>query len=555
MATTLEEQTRSQTPVRVRFPATDTTLAALARAVAAVPDKIYLDFEGDLHSYGDFDLTTTAMAAAFRALGVKSGDVVSSILDNNVDCMRTWFAANKLGAIWAPFNTALRREFLRSQLADAGSRIIVCESRCFEQLAEVAQDLAQLEWILVRGEAPVDSLGMVQVESLDQHRGGTQSIEIATPAPGDIACILYTSGTTGPSKGCMISHNYVCHQSRQVYQTTPFSPDETVWTPMPLFHIGAITASVGPALLLQARASIAARFSVSSFWAEIERSGARVATILASMIPLLAKAPDDAAMTRCFGQLHSVWGLPFTQETRRIWRERFGVKWINSYGYGMTEGGKIFTAIPGEPLPPEDSQGRLADEFEAMIVNDVDDELPRGQVGEIVYRPKRPNIMFSGYWNRPQASVEAWRNLWMHTGDLGKMDENGFLYFVGRKKDSIRRRGENISTFECELVLSSHPAVKEAVVYGVPSSVGEDDVKVTLTLKDEAVLTEEALAQWCIDNFPSFAVPRYYEFVEEIPRTTTGKLMKYLLQEAGHSERTWDIESSTLQFPGRRRGR
>jgi len=535
------------------LPARDTILAALARAVANAPDKLYLDFEGDFHSFADFDQASSRLAGALRRLGVQPGDVVSSILDNNVDCMRTWFAANKAGAIWAPFNTALRREFLRSQAVDAGCRLIVCEAHYLEQLAEIAADLPQLELVLMRGDGPVPAFGAVRVERLADHLGGPTLDAPAEPRPVDITCILYTSGTTGPSKGCMISHNYICSQARQVYETTPFGVDEVVWSPMPLFHIGAITATVIPCLLYQERASVAARFSVSGFWAEIERSGARVATILASMIPLLAKAPDDEAMKRCHGQIHSIWGLPFTDETHRIWRERFGVKWINCYGYGQTEGGKICTILPSEPLPPPGSQGRLADEFEAIIVDDDDVEVPRNTIGEVVFRPKFPNVMFSGYWKRPEATAEAWRNLWMHSGDLGRFDEQGYFYFVGRKKDSIRRRGENISSFECELVLSSHPAVKEAVVYAVPSPVGEDDVKVTLIRKDDATLSEEELARWCIENFPAFAVPRYYEFVTEIPRTTTGKPMKYVLQEAGHSEQTWDIEVSTLQIPKARR--
>jgi crotonobetaine/carnitine-CoA ligase len=286
---------------------------------------------------------------------------------------------------------------------------------------------------------------------------------------------------------------------------------------------------------------------VSGFWPEIERSGARVAMVLASMIPLIAAAPDTPAMQRCFGQLHSVWGLPFPPEIRAVWRERFGVKWINCYGYGMTEGGKIFTVLPGDTLPPEGSQGRLSDEFEAMIADDADRELPPGAIGEILFRPKLPNIMFSGYWKRPEATAETWRNLWMHTGDLGRIDENGFFSFVGRKKDSIRRRGENISTHECEIVLARHPAIKEVAVHAVPSPLGEDDVKLTAVLKEDASVSERELCAWCIDNFPAFAVPRYYEFRDEIPKTSTGKPMKYALTAEGRTARTWDREESELR--------
>jgi crotonobetaine/carnitine-CoA ligase len=349
----------------------------------------------------------------------------------------------------------------------------------------------------------------------------------------------------------MISHNYILHQAKQVIQTTPVYEGDVTWTPMPLFHIGALTGAILPALLLKEGAAIAPRFSVSGFWDEIERSGARVAYVLASMIPLIANAPESEAEKRCFGQIHSVWGLPFSPELKRKWQDRFGVKWINCYGFGQTEGGKICTAIPGEPLPPETSNGRVADEFDCIIADDEGNEVPRGTIGEVLYRPKKPDIMFSGYWKKPEATAEAWRNLWMHSGDFGKMDEDGWFTFVGRKKDSIRRRGENISTFECEMVLSKHPGLKEAVVHAVPSPLGEDDVKVTAIRQDGASLTERELCDWCIEHFPYFAVPRYYEFRTDLPRTTTGKPLKYVLKDEGCTPATWDMEAAGVKVPRR----
>jgi crotonobetaine/carnitine-CoA ligase len=534
-------------------PERDTVLAALARAVSAAPGKCFLDFEGEKHSFAQFDAMVRSLAAALRTFGIGSqqSDAVSAMIDNNADALHVWFAANMAGAMWAPVNTALRRDFLASQLADTGSRLIVVEEHLFDRIAEVVADLPRLEVVLVRGTAPVASIGKVRVESLDAHRATAPLIDFVSPDPADIACILYTSGTTGPSKGCMISHNYILHQARQVIQTTPVHEGDVTWTPMPLFHIGALTGAILPALLLRETAAVAPRFSVSGFWGEIERSGARVAYVLASMIPLIASAPDSEEMQRCFGQIHSVWGLPFSPELKRVWQERFGVKWINCYGFGQTEGGKICTVIPGEPLPPETSQGRVADEFECIIADDLGNELPRGTVGEVLYRPKKPDIMFSGYWKKPEATAEVWRNLWMHSGDLGRLDEAGWFTFVGRKKDSIRRRGENISTFECEMVLSKHAALKEAVVHAVPSPLGEDDVKVTAILRDDATLTERELCDWCIAHFPWFAVPRYYEFRTDLPRTTTGKPLKYVLREEGCTPDTWDMETAGVKVPRR----
>jgi crotonobetaine/carnitine-CoA ligase len=538
---------------RCTGPQRDTVIDALARAVAAAPDRTFLDFEGEKHTFAQFDAMARRLAAAFRShgIGTQAEDAVSAMIGNNADSLHVWLAANMAGALWAPVNTALRRDFLASQLADTGSRLIVVEEELFERIAEVAADLPRLEVVLVRGRAPVAALGKVKVESLDACRSIAPLQETAQPLPADIACILYTSGTTGPSKGCMISHNYILHQAKQVIQTTPVYDGDVAWTPMPLFHIGALTGAVLPALLLQEGAAIAPRFSVSGFWDEIERSGARVAYVLASMIPLIANAPECEAEKRCFGQIHSVWGLPFSPELKRKWQDRFGVKWINCYGFGQTEGGKICTAIPGEPLPPETSNGRVADEFDCIIADDEDNEVPRGTIGEVLYRPKKPDIMFSGYWKKPEATAEAWRNLWMHSGDFGKMDEEGWFTFVGRKKDSIRRRGENISTFECEMVLSKHPDLKEAVVHAVPSPLGEDDVKVTAILQDGTSLTERQLCDWCIEHFPYFAVPRYYEFRTDLPRTTTGKPLKYVLRDEGCTPATWDMETAGVKVPRR----
>jgi crotonobetaine/carnitine-CoA ligase len=527
-------------------PSGDTVLAALSRAAQSVPGKVFLDFEGAHFTYGEIERSSSRMASAFRALGVASGEIVSSIMDNTADCVRVWFALNKAGAIWSPVNTALRRDFLQMQLADSGCKVAICEAHYLEQLLEVAGRLPKLECILVRGEMPVATGASVRIEPLDAHRGTEELEPPAKPAPGDIACVLYTSGTTGPSKGCLISHNYLCNQARQSHESTPVAPNGIIWCCLPLFHIGVITMTLVAALLLKERASIAARFSVSGFWPEIERSAATVAVLLSTMPPLLASAPDNEAMKRCHGQLQSIWCVPFPRRIREIWKKRFGVGWINCYGYGMTEGGKIFTYIPGETLPPEGSVGHLADDFDAIIADNDDREVAAGTVGEVLFRPKRPNVMFSGYWNRPEATTQAWRNLWMHSGDLGKIDAEGFFYFVDRKKDCIRRRGENISIYEFELVLGRHPDIHEGVVHPVPSSLGEDDVKVTAVLKEGSELTAEALCRWCIENFPYFAVPRYYEFRTGLPKTPTGRVMKYQLKEEGCTPATWDMQKTGI---------
>ena len=185
------------------------------------------------------------------------------------------------------------------------------------------------------------------------------------------------------------------------------------------------------------------------------------------------------------------------------------------------------------------------------IFDEDDNELPAGTPGEIVVRPRRPNIMFEGYWNRPADTLKIMRNMWLHSGDIGKFDENGYLYFVDRKKDYLRRRGENISSFEVETGLRAHPAVADVAVHAVFSDVGEDDVKATIVLKDGHTLTQQALCYWAMERLPYFTIPRYFEFRKDLPRNSVGRVLKYQLRQEGCTPGTWDREKVGLKIPKR----
>jgi crotonobetaine/carnitine-CoA ligase len=237
-------------------------------------------------------------------------------------------------------------------------------------------------------------------------------------------------------------------------------------------------------------------------------------------------------------------------DTDRIWRERFGCATFSA-GYGLTEASLISMLPAGEPNRPG-AAGRLNDEeFEVRIVDDDDRDVPVGEIGEIVCRPTGPNLMFAGYWRRAEATVDVLRNLWFHTGDLGRIDEDRFLYFVDRKKDYLRRRGENISSFEMERAFIAHEAITDVAVHAVASAQGEDDVKVTAVLQEGATLTEEELCRWSVEQVPYFAVPRYIEFRSDLPRNPVGRVLKYELRDDGVTEATWDREASGFTFDRR----
>jgi crotonobetaine/carnitine-CoA ligase len=525
----------------------NTPLRELRRAVVDSGDKIFIDFEGDTYSYAEVDRISTRMANSFASLGLKPGETVTTILDSGIDAVACWFGANKIGVIWVPVNTAYRHEFLRHQAADSGARIVVCEGHYLTSVLEVAGGLPHLELVLVTGNAPLPRDATVRIDYLDNHRGHDETLPAHEAKPADIACLIYTSGTTGPSKGCMISYNYLCQNGLQHNEGMPPQPGEVMWTPLPMFHISTTGYGIVGAMLARTTISIARQFSVTGFWSEIERSGATLATLMASIFPLLAQAPDNEAMKRCFGQLRIVTGVPVTPEIRAIWKERFGVNYLNSYGYGQTEASKIAHHYYGDPTPPEYSAGMPADDFDVMIADESGHPCPPDTPGEIWVRPRKPNIMMSGYWRRPEATAAVWHDLWMHTGDMAKIDAQGYFYFVDRKKDYVRSRGENISSFEVERTFMQHPAVSEVAFHSVRAEAGaEEHLKVTVVLKSGESLAEEALVRWSIDHLPHFAVPRYVEYVPELPKTPTGRIQKYRLRDAGVTDQSWDAHAIGL---------
>jgi crotonobetaine/carnitine-CoA ligase len=528
----------------------DTVIAALERAVQAHPNRVLLDFSGKLFTYGDVDRLSTRLAHALEALGVRAGHTVVSMLDNNEDAVFTWLAVNKLCAVSVPVNTALRGEFLRHQIADADAAVVICESAYLDRIGAVSEGTPAVRVILHRDSAPAALDSVIELASLDAHRGTDDTPFERKPDPADLACLVYTSGTTGPSKGCMLSYNFMCNLARLQLRAGPATADDVTITPLPLYHMNALCVGILSNILVGARVAIVPRFSVSNFWPEVERSGATIASILGGMGGLLAQAPDSDAARRCFGQIHTVRGNPFTEETKKIWRDRFGARQVGGNGYGLTEACVVTSLAAGQTAAPG-SSGRRIPDFDVRIVDDLDRELPAGTAGEIVVRPLRPDIMFMGYWRRPEDTLKLLRNLWFHTGDIGKFDEDGFFYFVDRKKDYLRRRGENISSFEMEAAFAAHPDLAEVAVHAVPSDKGEDDVKVTAVLRPGATLTAAALFHWSTDAVPYYALPRYIEFRAELPKNPQGRVLKYQLRDEGRTVATWDLEETDIRVSKR----
>jgi carnitine-CoA ligase len=535
--------------------ASDTVDAVFDAALEDCPADVFLDFSGQTSTYAQVARLIGQTAELFEECGVGPGDRVITLLDNNLDAVVTFFAATRLGAIAVPVNTAYRGEFLRHQVADAGARVIVAESHYTDRLLQVREGVPEVRSLLYREQGTRflpdradDGLELIPLQSARQQMEDKLRAPVAKPS--DLSCLIYTAGTTGPSKGCMISHNYAVHVSRQYLEVTGRRTENRTWTPLPLFHFNAWNCTVFTTAILRSSASIAPRFSLSGFWSEIERSGATMTSLLGTMISLIANAPDSEASGRCFGQLEIVQGAPFPADLIETWQRRFGVTWAGVNVFGLTEC-CLTTHLPRTEAGRPGTSGRRNGDFDVRIFDDEDRELPAGEVGEIVVRPLKPHVMFEGYWNRPEATASLMRNLWFHTGDMGMFDQEGYFHFKDRKKDYLRRRGENISSFEMESAFLQHPDVVDVAVHSVFSELTEDDVKVTAVLRDGVMLSEEQLCRWSFDRLPYFAIPRYIEFRSELPKNPVGRVLKYVLRDEGRTPATWDREESALELPKR----
>lgn len=526
-----------------------TVLAALAYRLERDPDGPYLDFEGDAYTAREVDALSNRCAHAFASLGIERGDRLATLLENSPAQVIAFFGALRLGAVQVPINTAYKGEFLRHQLTDSGAKVVVVQGDFAGRVAELAgPDLPELGAVIVVGAPDTPVEGARQVDWDQLLATADAPLDDVAVEPSDLACFIYTAGTTGPSKGCMLPQNYIVALADQISRAWQRRPDDVVLTPLPLFHFNAISVCVVGPLVMGGSASISRRFSVSRFWPEVKRTGATMVSLLGSLAILIADADDhpDQAGHR----LRLCAAAPIPPATDEIWRERFGCATFSG-GYGLTEASLISMLPAGEVNKPGAAGKPNAHEFEVGFVDDDDVPVAIGETGEIVCRPTRPNVMFAGYWRRPDDTLGVLRNLWFHTGDLGRLDEDGFLYFVDRKKDYLRRRGENISSFEMERIFHGHPDIRDVAVHSVPSDVSEDEVKVTAVLLDDVTLTEEELCRWAVERVPYFAVPRYIEFRVDLPRNPVGRVLKYELRDEGVTESTWDREAAGVTFDRR----
>jgi crotonobetaine/carnitine-CoA ligase len=506
-----------------------------ARA-AERPDHPFLRFGGIDTSYSAFAETSLRLANGLLAAGVIAGDRIAIMSGNRPEFIETYVAAARIGAVQVPVNTALRGRFLVHTLVDSGSAHLVVEAELLGAVADVLDELPDLRTLIVL-DADAASAAARPVLDFTAVRAGGTTDPISTVVPvGDLAVIGYTSGTTGPAKGAMLSHRASWYAGDDARRHRDLGPDDVFSTTLPLFHLNAQHLTTIAVLEAGATLALERRFSASSFWGELRRSGATHTNVIGAMLGILVQRPPSDEERSETPRV--VFGGPLSPAVLDAGRDRWNFRFVT--GYGATECGIVTYA--GTDELPVGSFGKPVPEFEVELVDDDGEPVAAGTPGEIVTRPRRPDSMMSGYWGNPLKTVEAFQNLWFHTGDMAKRDDDGFMYFVDRKKDALRRRGENISSTELEFALREYAGVAEVAVLAVPSALGEDDVKAALRLTEGASFDHREFLTWAGQKVPKFMVPRYVEVVDEFPRTATQRIEKYKLRERPLTASTWDSE-------------
>ncbi len=512
-------------------PAARTLAALLLDQAERYGDRLFLSIAGARWSHGDAVGAAARCGAALRRAGIERADRVAVMSSNRVELLEVFLGCGWIGAAAVPINTASMGPQIEYVLADSGARLLVIEAGLVDRLvlADLGRTALQSIWIIG---AAASHAGLLSVPSLP-YPAQAETTPPADVLPGETLAILYTSGTTGPAKGVICPHGQFHAWGENSARILGITAGDVLCTTLPLFHINALN-TYAQAALSGARVVFEARFSASGFWPAMRAANATVVYLLGAMVPILLAQPEGEAERAHRIRIGLGPGVPAT--AGRAFRARTGIPLIE--GYGSTE--TNFVIATAVDTPCEGTMGRLQPGFDARVVDDQDAELADGHAGELVLRAEAPFAFSAGYFNRPQDTVRAWRNLWFHTGDRVVRDADGAFRFIDRLKDCIRRRGENISSYEVEQALLGHPAVAAAAVYPVRCELGEDEVMATLVAHAGRTIDAAEIARHCESRLPRFAIPRYIDVVLELPRTENGKVQKFRLRERGVTATAWD---------------
>lgn len=513
----------------------------IASRARYAPENVMLSFEGQEFSYRKMDATASTVAAGFIGLGLRPGSVVATFMTNRPEYLFASYGVNRAGLIGTSINTAFKAGFLHYPLDLAEVEVLVTEKRLGAALMTVPAYPPTLKAIVfVDGVPEVVPAGVEAITWDDLLAFGRPDAAFPMRGPGDTAAISFTSGTTGRSKGVINPNLQGVVMGREAAAAFHLTPADRLYTCMPLFH-GMAQVTTGLAAIHAGATIILARsFSPTRWWDDLRQSGATQASALGSMLHMLLACPPaendrDHKVSRIFS-------APAPADVLYRFERRFGVHLIE--GYGSTEiKNVLYNPIVGRKIG---SMGKPTPTSIIEVHDEYGHRVPPGHVGEIVYRPRAPNIMMKGYFREPEKTLEGMRGLWWHTGDMATEDEDGFFWFFDRTSDRLRRRGENVSSMELEGVVTGYPGITETAAIAVQSDVGEDEILAVIQTSE--AIDFNALVDHCAARMPRFMVPRYYRIVPILPRTPTGKVQKTELRQMGLTGDTFDHVAAGIKI-------
>jgi carnitine-CoA ligase len=533
----------------VRAVSAATILEALDEQVRRRRDEPFILVGNKSISFGEAQLHAYRVAGGFAALGLPKGGRVAYLSQNRPELVGLEFGVAYAGMVMVPLNVQLVGEFLRHQLVDAEISAIAVDANGLRALLPFVADLQHVECIIALDPVPpTDGLTVPAVDfgdMLDHEPIGKPHC----PAPDETALILYTSGTTGPAKGCVLSHRYMVRVGNTYNRLLDIGDDDVQICVLPMFHMSG-QMDLMMALLSGTPISVEPRFSAGQFLSRAREIGATFWAGIGATVDLLLKQEPKA--DDLDNPLKKWIGVPLTEQQAAAAAQRFGIQTYHQL-FAQTEANPVSASgvdIPAEP----GTDGRVLGDIDVRIVDDGGNDVPTGEVGEILLRPRTPGAMFSGYWAGAGQPPGGWKGGWHHTGDLGRLDEKTQLRFVDRKKDSMRRKGENISALELDQALLGFEAFAEVATHGVSvDGELEQHIKACVVLHDGAQLDLEEFGRFVANAVPHFAVPRYIEVFEQLPRNPVGRVQRFELRRNPLSDNTIDL--FTLGHTSDRRAR
>lgn len=525
------------------------------RRISASLSKIFVrDADGRAETYQTFWQHSQRLASRLLDLGVCPGDRILILAPSGLPALHGWMAAGLVGAIDVSVNTAYRGEPLLHVLSASDPSVLVVDTSLLGALAELSPALPSLQHLILIGSA--GRLGARWLDSLEWHvyqdciAAGVDTAKLVsrlpTVQPSDIASVIFTSGTTGPSKGVMMPHAQVCLLALQTIQATGMQETDVYYSAHPLFHIAGKFMGVFATFAAGGTLVLDRKFAADTWLDRIRNCDATLSILHGPMIEMIHSQlphPDDRdnSLTRLLC-------CPLPKGIGADFQQRYGVDTIEMWG--MSEVGcPCWTTLQPDYVPG--SCGRVLEEWYdfAIVDPDTDEPKPAGEVGEIVVRPRHPWTIMQGYLGMPEATARAWRNLWFHSGDAAYQDADGNVFFVDRMGDRIRRRAENISSYDIEATAARNPDVRECAAVGVPSSYqNDDDILLVVVANQPGEIDPLELLVYLAQHLPYFMVPRYIEVIDKLPRTPTNKVRKKELSARGVTSQAWDRQAAGISL-------